>query len=102
MTTTLSVTERGHALVCAYCVGSFVASRSDRRTCSTACRMAMSRALALADDGEVELPSLRRECFSRERRDATGWGMMTRRQMYEADLRVRDCRERHRNHTRER
>jgi hypothetical protein len=49
----------------------------------------MHRALSLPSDADVESPVLRRECYSAERRWATGFGLMTSQEMYEADLRVR-------------
>lgn len=80
-----SVTERP----CDYCAGYFRPIRPQRRTCSTACKMAKSRALRLPSDAAIPRPFIRRDCFARDRRDATGWGLMTAQEMWEADVRVR-------------
>lgn len=72
---------------CEYCLGTFVPSRSDAITCSAACRRARVDALA-ADD--VDPPSVgRNDSWSRARRDATGWGLVTCSEAYKHDLRVR-------------
>jgi hypothetical protein len=80
-----TVTER----VCAYCLGTFLATRGHRRTCSPACRVARHRALKLAADADVPSPVVRRDCFAEDRRRATGYGLMTATEMWRADLRVR-------------
>ena len=71
---------------CAYCLGLFTAKRAHATTCSGACREAMSRALKAT---ELDRPCLRRETWSAARKQATGYGLMTRRAAYEADRRVR-------------
>lgn len=76
---------------CAYCDREFRPQRPQRTTCSGACRVAMHRALAYTTDEDVPVASssARRETVSAERRAATGVGLMTARESYEADLRVR-------------
>lgn len=72
--------------MCVYCLGRFAARRRHALTCSAACRKAVSVALQAE---EIDRPALRREAFSAARKRATGYGLMTRRQAYEADRRVR-------------
>ena len=67
----------------------FLPERGHRKTCSGACKVAKHRALKLASDADIVQPWLRRECYSQERKNATGFGLMTRRELYEADMRVR-------------
>lgn len=71
---------------CAYCGQAYAPERRTSRYCSGDCRVRAHRALH-AD--EVEAVSLRREAWSAERRAATGYGHLSRRETYEADLRVR-------------
>lgn len=77
---------------CTYCRGQFRSPRSHARTCSGACRVALHRALAHDDDHEVPGPALRRDCYARDRAVATGRGLLTRGEQYEADIRVRAAR----------
>lgn len=79
-----SVTQ---ARVCTYCLGAFE-GRADADTCSTACRQAKSRALR-TDYVEPASSDRRRTTYSPERAAATGFGTLTGREQYEADLRVR-------------
>lgn len=72
--------------VCVYCTGTFVAVDPTAMTCCGACRQAVSAALKKDD---VDPPSIRRETWSKHRRAATGYGLITRRAAYEGDLRVR-------------
>jgi len=81
----VSVTQR---IQCAYCLGEFEPQRSTAKCCCGDCRQARHRALR-ATYVEPASSDARRERFSKARRDATGWGLMTRRETYEADLRVR-------------
>lgn len=73
---------------CGYCAGDFCPRRSDARYCSGACRQAAHHARTAA---EVDPPSLRRETWCRQRAEARvdGIGLLTRREAWEADLRVR-------------
>lgn len=75
-------------IACPYCLGPFVPCRSDAVYCSGSCRTAACRAVEAA---EVDPPSLgtRRENYSAERAKATGYGSITPREGYLADLRVR-------------
>lgn len=72
---------------CLYCQGTFRSERA-ATTCSPACRTALSRARAYETPADVPTPAIRAESFSRERKAATGYGLMTSREQYEADLRV--------------
>jgi hypothetical protein len=83
-----SVTTR-ERIVCDYCLGRFMPSRSDAVRCSDACRKAVSRALQLETWAHVDPPSIRSEHWSSDRAAATGCGSLTRREAYLADLRVR-------------
>ena len=67
----------------------FYPKRDDARTCSGACRIALHRALQYEDDVDVPSPAFRRDCWARDRAFATGYGLLTRREQYEADMRVR-------------
>lgn len=78
------------SVVCEYCQGTFL-GRSHAKTCSGACRQARNKALRYATDEDVPEPIFRREEFSVERRNATGYGLMTARESYEADMRVRQA-----------
>ena len=69
---------------CVYCLGMF-AGREDAETCSAACRKARSD----ARDGDLLLPFERRYTFSPERERATGWGAMSPRDSFHADIRAR-------------
>lgn len=84
-------TSETHYLTrCVYCLGFFVAQRTDAETCSGACREAVRAALACPDDDVWGLrPLYRRYTISDERERATGWGGMSARKSYEADVRVR-------------
>lgn len=75
---------------CSFCAWSFEATRSDADCCSTACRMAKLRALD-PDYTRPDRPQVRRDSVSREREAATGWGLMTPREQYAADVRVRQA-----------
>lgn len=59
-----------HRLICAYCAGPFTARRSTRRTCSDACRQALSRRAR----GWSPSSGKRRRRSSRGRLEATGRG----------------------------
>lgn len=72
---------------CGYCLGLF-RGRAGAEWCSAACRVAAHQARRL---DELDPVSLRRETRSDERARARldGIGTLTRRESYEADLRVR-------------
>lgn len=88
MSAPASVTTRVRT-VCPYCLGRYWPARSDAVYCSGACRKAAFMALALPDYGHVDPPSIRRDSWSGDRAEATGFGSITRREAYLADLRVR-------------
>jgi hypothetical protein len=72
---------------CEYCLGTFAPSRVDAITCSAACRQARNQALRV---DEVMPASVgRRDTWSAERRQATGWGLVRCSEAYHHDLRVR-------------
>lgn len=73
--------------VCAYCQGTFK-GRKHAKTCSGACRQAFSRAVHYESDSDVLMSFERDDTFSRERAIATGCGLMTAKECYEADIRV--------------
>lgn len=73
---------------CAYCCGIFATAKRNALTCSAACRKAVSRALA-AEEVDHVASDLRLEPTSDERARRTGWSTLTRRESYEADIRVR-------------
>ncbi len=79
----VSVTQR---CACAYCDQPYEPERSTSRYCSGDCRVRAHRALHAR---ELEPVSLRRDAMSHERRRAVGYGLLTRREQYEGDLRVR-------------
>ena len=74
---------------CDYCRGLYRVGRSHSRTCSGACRQAVSVALAYDDDVDVPGPLLRHVVFSKERARATSYGTMTASAACRADLRIR-------------
>lgn len=80
----LSVTSRARR--CDYCDQAYEPERSTSRYCSGDCRMRAHRALRAV---ELEPPSLRSDAMSHQRRQAVGYGLLTRREQYEGDLRVR-------------
>jgi hypothetical protein len=82
------VTPSGRHL-CPYCLGVYAPRRRDAVYCSGPCRTAACRAIALESYAYVESPLVREESHAPERRAATGWGLLTRRECYLADLRVR-------------
>lgn len=75
--------------LCPYCLGMFTPARADAVTCSGDCRMAVSRALAYESYADVPAACLRRDTGGQQRREATGFGLVTASEGYQADLRVR-------------
>lgn len=71
---------------CAYCLGWYRPARAHAVTCSGACRQARSVALRTE---EPLTPPWRAETWSADRAAATGWGGLTPREQYAADVRVR-------------
>jgi hypothetical protein len=78
-----------NALVqCPYCLGVFRPGKSGpvREQCCGGCRHDTAAALRAPETG---WESTRHESYSRERARATGWGLLTAHEHYQADLRVR-------------
>lgn len=76
-------TARSCSSACLYCLGTH---RGRGVYCSGSCRVAAHRAIH-AD--ELDRPSLRRDTCSSARRKATGYGLLTAREGWDADRRVR-------------
>lgn len=73
---------------CAYCGQAFTPARKQSATCSTACRVAKHRARKYTSVADVPPAAVRRSAFSLERRAATGIGLLTAAESFEADCRI--------------
>ena len=74
---------------CVYCEGWFHPKRSDATTCSGDCRVSLHRARTLESDADLVPVSRRKDRYSVHRARATGRGLMTCQEQYDADVRVR-------------